>query len=65
MNLIQLSGNILLSLWKPRARILDQNNKAVADPGFPVGGGGANPLGGRQPLTCTLFGENVCKNKRN
>ena len=36
----------------------------VADPGFPVGGGGgADPLAGRQPQTHTLFGENVCKNE--
>ena len=36
----------------------------VADPGFPMGGG-ADPLGGHQPPTHTLFGENVCENKRN
>ena len=37
----------------------------VADPGFPVGGGGsAEPLGGCQPLTWALFGKNVCENKR-
>ena len=31
----------------------------VADPGFPVGGGGC------QPPTRTLFSENVCENERN
>ena len=30
----------------------------VADPGFPVGGGGHGPP------TRVLFGENVCKNER-
>ena len=30
---------------------------------FPLGG--ADPLGGRQPPTHTLFGENVCENERN
>ena len=39
--------------------------KSVADPGFPIGGGGADPLGGCQPLMCTLFSENVCENERN
>ena len=29
------------------------------------GGGGADPLGGHQPLTCTLLGQNVCENERN
>ena len=33
---------------------------AVADPGFPVGGGGR-----RQPLMRTLFSENACENERN
>ena len=37
---------------------------AVADPGFPVGGGGVDPLGGRGPLTWVLFGKNVCENER-
>ena len=38
---------------------------AVADPGFPVGGG-CRPVGGRrQPPTCTLFSKNVCENERN
>ena len=37
----------------------------VADPGFPVGGGGADPLGGgRRPPTRVLFGKNVCENER-
>ena len=31
---------------------------------FLLGGGGADPLGGGPPM-CTLFGKNVCKNKRN
>ena len=37
----------------------------VADPGFPVRGGGMHPLGGgcRPPMQA-LFGENVCKNER-
>ena len=42
-------------------------NIAVADPGFPVGGS-ADLLGGgggRQPPTHTLFGKNICENKRN
>ena len=33
----------------------------VADPGFPVGGGGRAPVAGGQGA---LFTENVCKNKR-
>ena len=38
----------------------------VADPGFPVGGGGTDPLGGGcQPLMHTLFSKNVCENERN
>ena len=32
---------------------------AVADPGFPVGGGGC------RPPTRTLFGKNRCENERN
>ena len=32
---------------------------------FPLGGGGADPLGGCQPPMRTLFGENICENKRN
>ena len=33
---------------------------------FPLGGGGApTRWGGRQPLTHTLFSENVCENERN
>ena len=35
---------------------------SVADPGFPVGGG-ADPLGGHQPPTHTLFGEMYAKTK--
>ena len=35
----------------------------VGDRGFPVGWG-ADPLGGRGPLTQELFGENVCENAR-
>ena len=30
---------------------------------FPLGG--CQPIGGHQPLTCTLFGKNVCENERN
>ena len=38
---------------------------AVADPGFPVlGGGGIEPLAGCRPLTWVLFGKNVCENER-
>ena len=37
--------------------------RAVADPGFPVGG--RRPVGGRQPPTRTLFSENICENERN
>ena len=37
---------------------------SVVDPGFPVGGGHVHPLGGREPPTRALFGENVCKNER-
>ena len=36
-----------------------KQSQPVADPGFPVGGGG------RQPPMRTLFGENVCENERN
>ena len=37
----------------------------MADPGFPVGGGGAEPLGGgRRPPTWVLFGKNICENER-
>ena len=36
---------------------------AVADPGFPVGGG-ADLLGGSQPPMHMLFSENVCVNER-
>ena len=39
--------------------------QAVADPGFPVGGAPTRWGGGCQPLTRTLFGENVCENERN
>ena len=35
----------------------------VADPGFPIGGGG-QPFGGCRPLTWVLFGKNVCENER-
>ena len=35
---------------------------AMADPGFPVGG--VDPLGGCEPPTRVLFGQNVCENKR-
>ena len=31
----------------------------MADPGFPVGGGG------RRPPTGTLFDKNICENERN
>ena len=38
---------------------------AVADPGFPVRGGGVwTHSGGCGPPTQALFGKNVCKNKR-
>ena len=45
---------------------------SVADPGFPVGGGGRAPVrggrgpirGGRGPPMWALFGENVCENER-
>ena len=37
--------------------------KPGADPGFPTGG--TNPRWGRgQPLMQTLFGKNMCQNKR-
>ena len=36
----------------------------MADPGFPVGGGGVDSLGERGPPTWVLFGKNVCKNER-
>ena len=37
----------------------------MVDPGFPFGGGGADPLvGWCQPPTCTLFGKNVCKKRK-
>ena len=38
----------------------------VADPGFPVsgGGGGAKPFGGHQPPKRALFGENMCNNEK-
>ena len=31
---------------------------------FPLGGGGAKPLAGRQPPTWAFFGKNVCENER-
>ena len=38
------------------------STSSVADPGFPMGGGGMSPLGeGRGPLTWVLFGKNVCE----
>ena len=37
---------------------------AVADPGFPIAGGGHAPIGGHGPPTWALFGENVCENER-
>ena len=37
--------------------------KAVADPGFPIGGA-PSCWGRRQLPTQALFGENVCKNER-
>ena len=36
----------------------------VADPGFPVGGGGRAPVRGVWTQMWALFGENVCKNER-
>ena len=37
----------------------------VADPGFPIeGGGGMHPLGGCGPPMWALFSKNVCKNER-
>ena len=43
---------------------IKKNPFSVADPGFPVGGGG-RPRWRRQPLTWSLFGANVCMlNKR-
>ena len=39
-------------------------NNTVADPGFPVGGGGVHPLGGCGPPMRVLFDENVCENER-
>ena len=53
------------------AATVQEHFRAVADPGFPVGGGwgvggwgGVHPLGGRGPPTWALFGENVCENER-
>ena len=43
--------------------LLCETRVVPADPGFPVGGG-VHPLGGHEPLTWVLFGENVCKNER-
>ena len=37
--------------------------RSVADPGFPVGGGGRRPVGGCQPPTHTLFGKTYVKTK--
>ena len=37
---------------------------SVADPEFPIGGGGAEPLGGCRPSMWALFSKSVCKNKR-
>ena len=37
---------------------------AVADPGFPVGGGAWTRWGGRGPVTQVLFGKNVYQNER-
>ena len=34
-----------------------------ANPGFPLGEA-STPLGGRQPPTWALFGENMCQNER-
>ena len=41
-------------------------SKSVADPGFPMGGGGGGrgPIGGHGPPIWVLFAENVCKNER-
>ena len=39
----------------------------VADPGFPIVGGGGvcGPIGGHGPPTQALFDENVCKKRKN
>ena len=51
---------VALGIWSLINIFLYSTLQAVADPGFPVGGGG-----GRQPPTRILFGKNVCENKRN
>ena len=53
---LQIQG---VSTIEPLYKIFD----AVADPGFPVGGG-VHPLGGHGPLIRALFSENVCENER-
>ena len=48
----------------PRPLLLDETGiSAVADPGFPRGGG-ANPKGGRQPIIWPIFAENCMKMKK-
>ena len=45
--------------------LISRRISTVADPGFTIGEGGADLLGGCQPLMCTLFGKNICENERN
>ena len=50
-------------MWGSIVEIVGARYTAGADPGFPVGGT-PTLMRGRQSPTQTLFGENICKNKR-
>ena len=56
-NALNMPYSIFLVIHFTKLTKLAKPTNAVADPGFPVGG--------RRPLTRTLFGENVCENERN
>ena len=54
-----------LILFVDPVNFITSVESVVADPGFPVGGGGRQPhWGTRRCPTQMLFGKNVCENER-